>query len=76
MMRLAIGLECLDDVPDRDEEAEMEAALSRWRRHREMVLALARKDWTARAAQINAMPRRQKVIARHRNLASRSLLCC
>jgi hypothetical protein len=48
----------LEPLPDRDEEAEMEAALARWRRHREMILALARKDWAARAAQINFVGKR------------------
>jgi hypothetical protein len=44
----------LEPLPDRAEEAEMEAALARWHRHREMIRTLARKDWAAGTAQTNA----------------------
>jgi WD40 repeat protein len=43
----------LEPSPDTAEEAEIEAALAQWRRHREMALALAREDWAACAAEIN-----------------------
>lgn len=42
----------LAPTSDAKEEAEIEAALDRWRRHREMALALAKNDWALRAAEI------------------------
>jgi hypothetical protein len=40
--------------PDPAEDAEIDAILAQWRRHREMALALAKRDWTARAERIRA----------------------
>ena len=39
--------------PSRD-DAAIETAFTKWCRHREMAFALARKDWSARAEEINA----------------------
>jgi hypothetical protein len=36
------------------DNAEIEAILAQWRRHREMALALAKKDWAKRAEEISA----------------------
>jgi hypothetical protein len=64
----------LEPLPDRAEEAEMEAALARWHRHREMIRTLARKDWAAGPPR--PMLRWSKVVAARGRLASRSLSCC
>jgi hypothetical protein len=36
------------------DDAEIEVILAQWRRHREMALALAKKDWAKRAEEIRA----------------------
>jgi hypothetical protein len=44
----------LKPSPDPKEEAQIEAALVQWRRHRAMALALSKEDWAQRDAKINA----------------------